>query len=82
MIAMTIDHIGYFLLPQIEAFRMIGRIAYPIFAYMIAEGCRYTQNKAKYLLYVLSVGCSCSVVSYITIDSNFASVFTVTTVTL
>lgn len=49
MIAMTIDHIGYFLFPQIEAFRIIGRIAYPIFAYMIAEGCRYTRNKVKYL---------------------------------
>ena len=24
MIAMTIDHIGYFLFPQIEAFRIIG----------------------------------------------------------
>lgn len=47
MIAMTIDHIGYFLFPQIEAFRIIGRIAYPIFAYMIAEGCRYTRNKVE-----------------------------------
>ena len=75
MIAMTIDHIGYFLLPQIEAFRMIGRIAYPIFAYMIAEGCRYTRNKAKYLLSVLSVGCVCSVVSYIAERSLYQSIF-------
>ena len=75
MIAMTIDHIGYFLLPQIEVFRMIGRIAYPIFAYMITEGCRYTRNKAKYLLSVLSVGCVCSVVSYIAERSLYQSIF-------
>ena len=74
MIAMTIDHIGYFLFPQIEAFRIIGRIAYPIFAYMIAEGCRYTRNKVKYLLSVLGVGCGCSAVSYITEASLYQSI--------
>lgn len=74
MIAMTIDHIGYFLFPQIEAFRIIGRIAYPIFAYMIAEGCRYTRNKVKYLLSVLGVGCGCSAVSYITEGSLYQSI--------
>ena len=68
MIAMTIDHIGYFLFPQIEAFRIIGRIAYPIFAYMIAEGCRYTRNKVKYLLSVLGA------VSYITEGSLYQSI--------
>lgn len=74
MIAMTIDHIGYFLFPQIEAFRIIGRIAYPIFAYMIAEDCRYTRNKVKYLLSVLGVGCGCSAVSYITEGSLYQSI--------
>lgn len=63
-----------FLFPQIEAFRIIGRIAYPIFAYMIAEGCRYTRNKVKYLLSVLGVGCGCSAVSYITEGSLYQSI--------
>ena len=43
--AMLIDHIGAYLLPQVRILRIIGRIAFPIFAFMIAEGCRYTKNK-------------------------------------
>ncbi len=49
MIAMTLDHIGAYLLPQFRILRIIGRLAMPIYAYMIAEGCRYTKNKLKYL---------------------------------
>ncbi len=74
MIAMTIDHIGYFLFPSNVGLRIIGRIAYPIFAYMIAEGCRYTKNKTKYFLSVLSVGCICSFVSYIAERSLYQSI--------
>lgn len=49
MVAMLIDHIGAILLPSYELLRIIGRISFPIFAYMIAEGCRYTKNRRKYL---------------------------------
>lgn len=36
LICMTIDHVGYILLPRIVALRAIGRLAFPIYAYMIA----------------------------------------------
>ena len=45
--SMLLDHAGILLFPQIRMLRIIGRLAYPIFAFMIAEGCRYTKNKAK-----------------------------------
>ena len=45
LITMTIDHVGMMLLPQLRILRAIGRIAFPIFAYMIAEGCRHTRNR-------------------------------------
>lgn len=48
-ISMLIDHLGVAIFPGIPLLRIIGRIAFPIFAYMIAEGCRYTKNRAKYL---------------------------------
>ncbi len=64
IVAMTLDHIGYFLLPEMEILRIIGRLAYPIFAYMIVEGCEHTHNKLRYFLNVLGVGLVCSVVSY------------------
>lgn len=74
LIAMTIDHIGYFMFPSVVGFRIIGRIAYPIFAYMIAEGCKYTRNKTKYFLSVFSVGSICSLVSYVTERSLYQSI--------
>lgn len=49
IITMTIDHIGVYLFPQCEILRIIGRLAFPIFAYMIAEGCAYTKNRRRYL---------------------------------
>lgn len=56
LITMTIDHIGLILFPDAIFLRIIGRIAFPIFAFFIAEGCRYTKNKTKYLLLMLGVG--------------------------
>ena len=49
LVCMTIDHIGAYILNDWIILRIIGRIAFPIFAYMIAEGCTYTKNRKKYL---------------------------------
>ena len=62
MLLMTVDHVGAYLLPQYRILRYIGRLAMPIFAYMIAEGCRYTKNKCRYLLTVAAFGAVCQVV--------------------
>ena len=59
LILMTVDHVGMLLLPQHLILRIIGRLAFPIFAYMIAEGCQYTRNITRYfgLMAALAVGC-------------------------
>ena len=64
VVTMTIDHIGYILFPNLAVLRIIGRLAYPIFAYLIAEGCTYSRHKVKYFLSVLGTGLLCSVASY------------------
>ena len=76
IVSMTIDHIGYFLFPQMTVLRIIGRLAYPIFAYMIAEGCRYTRNKMRYLCTVLAIAGVCSAVTYFAERSLYQSIFT------
>ena len=76
IVLMTIDHIGYFLFPQMTVLRIIGRLAYPIFAYMIAEGCRYTRNKVRYLCTVLAIAGVCSAVTYFAERSLYQSIFT------
>ena len=76
IVSMTIDHIGYFLFPQMTVLRIIGRLAYPIFAYMIAEGCRYTRNKVRYLCTVLAIAGVCSAITYFAERSLYQSIFT------
>jgi hypothetical protein len=48
MLTMFIDHVGILLYPDISILRTIGRIAFPIFAYGIAVGYRYTSNRIRY----------------------------------
>ena len=76
IVSMTIDHIGYFLFPQMTVLRMIGRLAYPIFAYMIAEGCRYTRNKVRYFCTMFAIACVCSAAAYFAERSRYQSIFT------
>ena len=78
LVAMTIDHVGLILFPNILAFRIIGRIAFPIFAYFIAEGCKYTRNKLRYFLFMFGLGVVFDVVARIfahTTDCNILITF-------
>lgn len=49
-LTMLVDHIGATLFPGEIIFRIIGRIAFPIFAFLIVEGYFRTKNVKKYLL--------------------------------
>lgn len=51
---MVIDHVGYLMFPKIIILRIFGRIAFPIFAFLIAEGCKYTKNKVLHLATLFS----------------------------
>ena len=61
-IFMTLDHMGYMLFPKLLPLRILGRLAMPIFAFMIAEGCKYTRNKKKYFGMVFGLGLICQIV--------------------
>lgn len=58
IISMVIDHCAYFLMDEhtmmYDAMRCAGRIAFPVFAFLIAEGFAYTHNRKRYFAQLLS----------------------------
>ena len=62
-ISMVTDHVGMLIFPQNEVLRIIGRLAFPIFSFMICEGCKYTKNRLAYLLRILILGIVTTAVS-------------------
>lgn len=50
IILMTIDHAGATLFPQYIVLRYIGRLAFPIFAFLCVEGIIHTRNPVKYMM--------------------------------
>ena len=57
MISMVIDHIALYLMEHgtvlYEAMRCIGRIAFPVFAFLIAEGFIHTRSRYRYFFTLL-----------------------------
>jgi hypothetical protein len=50
VLLMVVDHVGFFLFPEQIILRAIGRLSFPLFAFLIANGYQYTKDKKKYLL--------------------------------
>ena len=61
-VSMLLDHAGAILFPQVSALRQIGRLAFPIYAFMVAQGCKYTRNMLRYFLSMFSLGLVCQLV--------------------
>lgn len=49
MLTMFIDHLGAAFFPEQIWFRIIGRIAMPLYTYGIVQGYKYTRNFKRYL---------------------------------
>ncbi len=53
LIFMTIDHIGYYIPDTFDPLhlimRMIGRLSFPIFLFLILEGYKFTRDKKRYI---------------------------------
>lgn len=74
IISMLVDHVGEALFPHVYILRVIGRFAFPIFAYMIAEGCKYTRNRVRYLAQIATLGIVCQLVYFFAMGSLYQGI--------
>ena len=56
LVFMFIDHAGKMCFPSIPEMRMLGRIAFPIYAWCMIVSFHYTRSVPKYLLRILITG--------------------------
>lgn len=68
---MVIDHIGVVLMHEGGILRILGRISMPLFAFMIAEGAKYTKNKTKYLGMIAGLATICQLVYYFVLNDLY-----------
>ena len=68
---MTIDHIGLFFINSISypdvyyVFRLLGRLAFPLFAFLAVEGLFKSHDALKYSLRLLFIGLAFDLVIYL-----------------
>ena len=49
VVSMIIDHVGFVFFPEMIIFQIIGRLSFPLYAYLIALGYSRTKNSIIYL---------------------------------
>lgn len=54
---MLVDHLGAFLFPERVDLRIFGRLAFPLFAYLVAEGYFYTRDVSRYAWRLFVLAC-------------------------
>lgn len=55
MLTMLIDHTGYIFFPEQPAWRYIGRIAFPLYCYLLVQGHLHTSSRPRYLFRLLLI---------------------------
>ena len=71
MVAMTLDQRGVTLLPQCLWLRIVGRLAFPIYASMVAEGCFYSRRPLRYLASMGAMALVCQIVYFVAMGSLY-----------
>lgn len=71
VISMLIDHSGYLIFDKFSFMNYIGRLAFPIFAFLITEGYTHTSNLKKYFFRLLIFAVISQIPFMLLFPSNF-----------
>lgn len=74
-IFMVFDHVGLTFFPSEDIFRIIGRLAFPLFAFFIAEGNRYSKHKLRRFFVIFGFGIAFLVFYYIYGGQFYGNIF-------
>lgn len=72
---MLIDHIGALFFPDFIWLRIIGRLSFPLFAYLLAIGFTHTSNVYKYLGRLLVFALITQPIFYLAFPNNSLNIF-------
>ncbi len=71
-VSMALDHVGMFLVSNYastttafavgSAFRIVGRLAFPLFAFFLAEGLKHSKNRKNYIMRLFFMWASIAIV--------------------
>lgn len=62
---MVVDHVGAIFFPKIVLFRIIGRLSFPLFGWLLVQGERHTRNFNQYLIRLVVLGAISQPVYYL-----------------
>jgi len=82
MVAMTLDHVGVALFPQCVWLRVAGRLAFPIYAYMVAEGCFHSRRPLRYLASMGGMALVCQIVFFLAMGSLYQCILVTFTMSI
>ena len=68
IVTMVVDHFGHILYPDVLFLQIIGRLAFPIFAYLIVLGVESTKKPMKYMVTLLVFAIISQVPYYLAFD--------------
>jgi hypothetical protein len=74
---MLIDHIGIVFFPEELLFRLMGRLALPIFAIRLSNGYKYTRNFNNYFMRILFLGIISQPIYIFTFGFDFFQMFNI-----
>lgn len=72
---MVIDHVGLTLFPEYDIFRILGRLAFPLFAFFIAEGSRYSKHKLRRFSLIFLIGLAFLAFYYVYDRTLYGNIF-------